>query len=60
MDWTQARILAPPADYPEQHPLSGDDAMVIALVCRALPPRQRHWGMVVGAEPSSWCGLFSR
>ncbi|HLN07622.1 MAG TPA: TerC family protein [Xanthobacteraceae bacterium] len=29
--------------------LSGDNAMVIALACRALPPRQRFWGMVIGA-----------
>ena len=23
--------------------------MVIALACRALPPRERLWGMVIGA-----------
>jgi YjbE family integral membrane protein len=29
--------------------LSGDNAVVIALACRALPPRERRWGMVIGA-----------
>jgi YjbE family integral membrane protein len=29
--------------------LSGDNAVVIALACRNLPPRQRVWGMVLGA-----------
>lgn len=29
--------------------LSGDNAVVIALACRMLPPRQRLWGMVLGA-----------
>jgi YjbE family integral membrane protein len=29
--------------------LSGDNAVVIALACRTLPPRQRVWGMVLGA-----------
>jgi len=29
--------------------LSGDNAVVIALACRGLPPQQRRWGMVVGA-----------
>jgi YjbE family integral membrane protein len=29
--------------------LSGDNALVIALACRGLPPRQRIWGMVIGA-----------
>lgn len=28
--------------------LSGDNAVVIALACRALPPRERLWGMVIG------------
>jgi YjbE family integral membrane protein len=28
--------------------LSGDNALVIALACRALPPRERFWGMVFG------------
>jgi YjbE family integral membrane protein len=29
--------------------LSGDNAVVIALACRDLPPRQRMWGMIIGA-----------
>jgi YjbE family integral membrane protein len=29
--------------------LSGDNAVVIAMACRGLPPRQRLWGMVIGA-----------
>lgn len=29
--------------------LSGDTAVVIALACRALPARQRPWGMALGA-----------
>jgi YjbE family integral membrane protein len=29
--------------------LSGDNAVVIAMACRALPPRQRFWGMAIGA-----------
>jgi YjbE family integral membrane protein len=29
--------------------LSGDNAVVIALACRQLPPQQRLWGMVLGA-----------
>jgi len=29
--------------------LSGDNAVVIALAVRGLPPRQRFWGMVLGA-----------
>jgi YjbE family integral membrane protein len=29
--------------------LSGDNAVVIALAVRALPPRERFWGMVFGA-----------
>jgi YjbE family integral membrane protein len=29
--------------------LSGDNAVVIALACRALPRRERFWGMVFGA-----------
>jgi YjbE family integral membrane protein len=29
--------------------LSGDNALVIALACRGLDPRQRFWGMVLGA-----------
>jgi len=29
--------------------LSGDNAVVIALACRGLPPRQRFWGILIGA-----------
>jgi YjbE family integral membrane protein len=29
--------------------LSGDNAVVIALACRGLPPHQRKWGIVLGA-----------
>jgi YjbE family integral membrane protein len=29
--------------------LSGDNAVVIAMACLGLPPRQRLWGMVFGA-----------
>ena len=29
--------------------LSGDNALVIAMACRGLPPQQRLWGMVLGA-----------
>src|SRR6266850_8377542 len=29
--------------------LSGDNAVVIALACRNLPPRERMWGIVLGA-----------
>jgi YjbE family integral membrane protein len=28
--------------------LSGDDALAVAMACRALPPRQRIWGLVIG------------
>lgn len=33
--------------------LSGDNAVVIALACRGLPPRQRLRGMVIGAGCAS-------
>jgi len=29
--------------------LSGDNAVVIALACRNLPPKQRRWGVIWGA-----------
>jgi YjbE family integral membrane protein len=29
--------------------LSGDNAILIALACRQLPPRQRRWGVFLGA-----------
>jgi len=28
--------------------LSGDNALVIALACRSLPPQQRRWGILLG------------
>jgi YjbE family integral membrane protein len=34
--------------------LSGDNAVVIALACRDLPPRQRFWGMMIGAGVASF------
>ena len=36
--------------------LSGDNAVVIALACRNLPPKQRRWGMFWGASARSCCG----
>jgi YjbE family integral membrane protein len=33
--------------------LSGDNAVVIAMACRALPRRQRTWGFVIGAGLSA-------
>lgn len=32
--------------------LSGDNALVIALVCHALPANRRKWGLVLGAAPA--------
>jgi YjbE family integral membrane protein len=29
--------------------LSGDNALVIAMACRGLPPRQHRWGLIIGA-----------
>lgn len=29
--------------------LSGDNALVIAMACRGLPPSKRMWGMILGA-----------
>ena len=29
--------------------LSGDNAVVIALACRSLPPKQQKWGIIIGA-----------
>jgi YjbE family integral membrane protein len=33
--------------------LSGDNAVVIALACHTLPPRQRKWGVILGATPAA-------
>jgi len=30
--------------------LSGDNAVVIAMACRGLPPRQRFWGVMIGVS----------
>jgi YjbE family integral membrane protein len=30
--------------------LSGDNAVVIALACRSLPPSERRWGMLLGTS----------
>jgi YjbE family integral membrane protein len=32
--------------------LSGDNAVVIALACRGLPPAQRKWGVILGTAPA--------
>jgi YjbE family integral membrane protein len=32
--------------------LSGDNAVVIALACHSLPPRQRRWGIILGTTPA--------
>jgi len=29
--------------------LSGDNALVIAMACQGLPPKQRLWGTILGA-----------
>jgi YjbE family integral membrane protein len=50
MDWTQPGFWLPIWQIILINiVLSGDNAMVIALACRTLPPRQRLWGMIVGA-----------
>jgi YjbE family integral membrane protein len=33
--------------------LSGDNAVVIAMACRGLQPRERRWGMIIGAGVAS-------
>ncbi len=32
--------------------LSGDNALVIAMACRSLPPRMQKWGIVLGTLPA--------
>ena len=32
--------------------LSGDNALVIAMACRSLPPRMQKWGIVLGTVPA--------
>jgi YjbE family integral membrane protein len=38
--------------------LSGDNAVVIALACRNLPPKQRKWGMILGAGAAVLLRIF--
>ncbi|MGH6874357.1 MAG: YjbE family putative metal transport protein [Aestuariivirgaceae bacterium] len=38
--------------------LSGDNAVVIALACMMLPPRQRLWGMILGAGVAVMLRVF--
>jgi predicted tellurium resistance membrane protein TerC len=40
--------------------LSGDNALVIALACRALPRRQRLVGMPSARRPRSFCASPSQ
>jgi YjbE family integral membrane protein len=38
--------------------LSGDNAIVIALACRGLPPKQRFWGIILGAGAAVGLRIF--
>jgi len=38
--------------------LSGDNAVVIALACRSLPPKQRFWGILLGAGAAVVLRIF--
>src|SRR5262245_31849982 len=38
--------------------LSGDNAVVIALACRSLPPKQRFWGILLGAAAAVLLRIF--
>jgi YjbE family integral membrane protein len=38
--------------------LSGDNAIVIAMACRALPPKQRFWGIILGAGAAVALRIF--
>src|SRR5262245_27274913 len=38
--------------------LSGDNAVVIALACRGLPPKQRFWGIILGAGAAVVLRIF--
>ncbi len=40
--------------------LSGDNAVVIAMACLTLPPRQRLWGMILGAGVAVLLRVSSR
>ena len=38
--------------------LSGDNAVVIALACRSLPPKERRWGLLLGAGAAVALRIF--
>jgi YjbE family integral membrane protein len=38
--------------------LSGDNALVVAMACRGLAPRQRLWGMVLGTAAAVLLRIF--
>jgi YjbE family integral membrane protein len=38
--------------------LSGDNAVVIALACRSLPPEQKRWGMILGTTAAVVLRIF--
>lgn len=38
--------------------LSGDNAVVIALACRSLPPKERMWGLLLGAGAAVLLRIF--
>jgi YjbE family integral membrane protein len=38
--------------------LSGDNALVVAMACRSLAPRQRLWGMVLGTAAAVLLRIF--
>jgi YjbE family integral membrane protein len=38
--------------------LSGDNALVVAMACRGLQPRQRLWGMILGAGAAVLLRIF--
>ena len=38
--------------------LSGDNAVVIALACRSLPPKERMWGLILGAGAAVVLRIF--
>ena len=38
--------------------MSGDNALVVAMACRSLAPRQRFWGMVLGTAAAVLLRIF--
>jgi predicted tellurium resistance membrane protein TerC len=46
------------SDHLDQYLLSGDNAVVIALACRSLPPKQRFWGILLGAGAAVLLRIF--